>query len=69
MNRDQTSRLVFILSRDYGEIGNVMYVLKDQLLVHPPTILMPSHLYTMNKVGLPGKTSKYESLPDIIRQR
>ncbi len=62
------ARLLFILSRDYGEIGNVMYILKGQEFSHPPTLLMPAHLHTINRVGLPGKPLKYESVQDIVRQ-
>ncbi len=63
---DQTANFVFLLSDDYGEIGNTLYLLKGQSFAQSSTLLLPARLYATNKMGLPGKTKIYRSVQDIL---
>ncbi len=59
-------RLLFILSDDYGELCNLMYLIKGQPFIENSCILLHSRLFETNSDILPGQTDQWQVLDDII---
>jgi hypothetical protein len=57
-------RLLFILSNDYGELANAMYLLAGQAF--EAEFLLPDRLLALNRDALPGPAHRYGSTPEVL---
>jgi hypothetical protein len=58
------ARLLFLLSNDYGELSNALYVLRDEGL--DATLLLPERLFDANRDALAVRARRYGTLADVI---
>jgi hypothetical protein len=58
------AKLLFILSNDYGELSNALYLVMGEPF--DTTLLMPGRLYALNKDSLVVPTRRYSVLADVI---
>jgi len=61
----EDARSLFIVSKDYGELGMVVSFLRDQKLADRAAVLLPENLYSLNKNVRPGSTYEYKTLENI----
>ncbi len=66
MHATPDARLMFLISDDYGELGNVMYILKGQKFTDHTTLLLSPRIYATHGDTLPGQIRKYRGLQDIV---
>ena len=66
-NRDP--RLLFVMSNDYGELGNARYILygQDRLLANA-SLLLPERLHARNKRLFGCATQEYSTAEHILQQ-
>lgn len=60
-------RSLIVLSKDFGEIGVAMMLLRDQALAGGAHMLLPDSMFRINKDALPVPTTSYTTLDDILR--
>ena len=58
------ARLLFLLSNDYGELSNALYVLHGTGL--DATLLLPERLFDANRDALAVRARRYGTLADVI---
>lgn len=58
------AKLLFVLSNDYGELANAMYLLMGYEF--RPVLLMPDRLFAVNRDNLPVPTARYSTLQDVL---
>lgn len=62
--KTDTAKLMFVLSNDYGELSNALYLVRGGSF--ETVLLMPDRLYALNKDGLPVPTRRYNALSEVI---
>lgn len=62
----QSSRFLFLLNNDYGELCLAMYFLQGREMMNASTLLLPPRLFAKNKDTLPVKTAEYASIEDVV---
>ena len=60
------ARMLFLLSNDFGELSNALYVLSSQPFAREATLLLPPRIYRGNEQCIPGQVRQYSTLPDIL---
>lgn len=60
------SDALFVLDNDYGELTTLMYLVLGQRLAENSSLLIPERLVANNGDALPGRTTPYESVSDIL---
>jgi hypothetical protein len=63
-DRARRAKLLFVLSNDYGELSNAMYLLTG--CEFRPLLLMPDRLFAVNQDTLPVPASRYGTLQDAL---
>lgn len=63
----RSSRFLFLLNNDYGELCLAMYFLQGRELMNSSTLLLPPRLFAKNESTLPVQTFEYASIDDVIR--
>lgn len=66
MRADPARQLLFVISGDYGELSNALYLLADQPFAPHATVALPPSLYEANAGALPCTARAYESPDDLI---
>lgn len=64
----RSSRFLFLLNNDYGELCLAMYFLQGRELMNASTLLLPPRLFAKNADTLPVQTCEYASIDDVIRK-
>lgn len=62
--KDDMAKLLFVLSNDYGELSNALYLVKGGPF--ETVLLMPDRLYALNKDSLPVPTRCYNAVAEVI---
>lgn len=62
-----SGRLLFVISGDYGELSNALYLLAGQPFVGQSTIALPQSLYAANAATLPCTAVQYNNVDDLIQ--
>lgn len=60
-----TRRLLFVLSRDFGELFNAAYFVEGQLF--DSTFLLPSPLYEINRTSIGHRCERFDSSADVVK--
>jgi hypothetical protein len=58
------ARLLFVLSDDFGELANAMYLVQDQEFT--PTLLMPRRLFALHQGRLVVPSRSYATVADVL---
>jgi hypothetical protein len=58
------ARLLFILSEDFGELANAMYLVRGQEC--DPVLLMPGRLFALHQGRLNARTRVYSTAGDVL---
>jgi hypothetical protein len=60
------ARLFFIVSRDYGELSNALFVVKGRTLADRATLMVPPSMYATSREALPRRIWPYDTLQDLL---
>ena len=58
------ARLLFVLSEDFGELANAMYLVRGQEF--DPVLLMPGRLFVLHRDRLDVRTRAYSTTGDVL---
>lgn len=64
---DNEARALLVLSKDYGELGVALSLLRGQEFARRARMLLPPPLFSINKEALPVAASPYATLDEILR--
>lgn len=65
--RADSARLLFVISGDYGELSNALYLLAGQPFADRATVALTERLYESNAGTLPCATRQYTSVEDLLQ--
>ncbi|HEY7819246.1 MAG TPA: hypothetical protein VIG29_13560, partial [Vicinamibacteria bacterium] len=60
------ARLLFVLSKDYGELGMAMLFLQGQEFGRRSILMLPEPVFSTNKDSLPVSASRYGAFEDLL---
>src|SRR5579871_2291201 len=58
------ARLLFVLSEDFGELANALYLVRGQEL--DPLLLLPGRLFALHQGRLDVRTRAYSTAGDVL---
>jgi len=62
--RPSRAKLLFVLSNDYGELSNALYLVRGYGF--RTVLLMPERLFRANQEGLPVRANRYRTPADVL---